>query len=234
MLRLKVLLLSLLLLLGGTAAASEPLRPFKAKYTVHLNGFKVGELKRRLFQMPDGNYVLSNEMYTTGLASVFKGDHVTERSIWSMEEGVMRPLLYTSTYEGQEDGVQERVKFDWAAGIAYSLRNGKTTELPLGEETIYDKLGYQIAMRLDLQRGAGEHLIYPVIDRSKFDDYEFDVVGEEDVVTTFGTVRTVKVVKGTTTVWLAPDYDYLMVKIHQEEEDYSATSYITDLRGLGE
>jgi hypothetical protein len=52
------------------------------------------------------------------------------------------------------------------------------------------------------------------------------VNGSEEVVTARGRVRAIKVQKGTTTFWLAPEWDYLLVKLIQENDDSTFASYL--------
>lgn len=219
----RLLAFCLLVLLALPSFAAT--RPYSADYTVHYNGFKIGEMRQRYSAGKNGQWVLETEMKTTGLLSWFKSDKVTERSSMQFENGVPHPLRYSYHYRGNHKEVVERLDFDWQKNTITSLRDGKTTTLRLPPE-VQDKLSYQIAMRHDLRNGKKDFL-YRVADRSKIEEYELQVVGAEPQVTSFGTVDTVVVKKGTTTLWLAKDYDYLVVKIEQKEDGNTATSYIT-------
>lgn len=200
-------------------------RPYSVTYTVHYNGFKVGEMHQRYLPQQDGNWLLETEMKTSGLVSWFTSDKVVERSVVTFEQGQPRPLSYTYHYSGNHKDVREKLDFDWQKRTITSLRDGKTETLPL-HPGIQDKQSYQLAMRKALHRGR-KNFVYPVAERGKIETYELQVTGEESQVTTFGTVDTLVVKKGTTTLWLAKDYDYLVVKIEQHEDDNIATSYIT-------
>lgn len=216
------LLLPLLFLLSFSAQAAKP---YSATYAVHYNGFKVGEMQQRYLPQADGNWLLETQMKTTGLISWFKSDKVVERSVISLASDTPRPLSYSYHYSGNHKEVQERLDFDWQKKTITSLRDGKTETVPLSPG-VQDKQSYQVAMRRALAAGKKDFL-YPVAERGKIEKYALQVVGEESQVTTFGTVDTVVVKKGTTTLWLAKDYDYLVVKIEQHEDDNVATSYIT-------
>ncbi len=215
--------LPLLLCLIATPVMAT--RPYSATYVVHYNGFKVGEMHQSYLPQKGGNWLLQTEMKTSGLVSWFTSDRVVESSVLTFDRGKPRPLSYTYHYTGNHKDVIEKLDFDWQKKIITSLRDGKTEILPLHSD-VQDKQSYQLAMRNGLSKGKKE-FVYSVADRSKVETYELQVVGEEPQVTTFGTVDTLVVKKGTTTLWLAKNYDYLVVKIEQHEDGNIATSYIT-------
>ncbi len=225
--RLPFALLLLLAFAWGRAGAEEyrP-QPFHASYSVHVNGFKVGEITRELHVEADGTYVFENIMYTTGLVALFKKDRVTERSTWRYNDDHPKPIEYYAHYTGRSKDVTERVDFDWQRDIATSLRDGKTKEIALVPGTL-DKLMHQIVMRGDIAAGK-KHMEYEIADRGEIIPYVYDVVGNENVVTPRGTVNAIKVKKGTTTFWVAPKWDYLLVKLVQENDDGTFASYLRE------
>jgi hypothetical protein len=220
------LLLSLYALLLAGVAHAEGYRPqpFQARYSVHVNGFKVGEIDRNLHIEADGRYVLENLAYTTGLVALFKKDRALERSTWVYNDDHVKPIEYFAHYTGRSKDVIERLDFDWQRNIVSSLRDGKITEVALVPGTM-DKLMHQAVLRGDVAAGM-QHIEYPIADRDDIKPYVYDVLGSEEVVTGRGTVRAIKVRKGTTTFWLAPEWDYLLVKLVQENDDSTYASYL--------
>jgi hypothetical protein len=217
--------LTLLWVVAAPLQAEGYLQPFATEYTVHYNGFKVGEMKQQLSKRRDGRYQLDTEVYTTGLVAWFKSDRILERSIFDVQDGAVRPASYRYHYTGRNKDVVERLDFDWDKMQVVSLRDGKEKRMPLTPGT-YDKQVYQVAMRRDLGKDI-KHFRYPIAERGKMEKYKLDVSGSEKVMTTFGEVDAVVVKKGTTTLWLAKDHNYLVVKIEQNEDGNLATSYIT-------
>lgn len=214
---------SLLAVSSVHGAGYQP-QPFTARYSVHVNGFKVGEIERNLKVASDGQYVLENLMYTTGLVALFKKDRALERSTWTFDNNVVKPVGYYAHYTGRSKDVTERIDFDWTNNTALSLRDGKTKAIELVSGAM-DKLGHQIILRGDIAAGK-KHIEYPIADRGEIKPYVYDVLGREDVVTARGTVNAIKVRKGTTTFWLAPQWDYLLVKLVQENDDGTFASYL--------
>lgn len=221
---LRKLLLILLLAIALPLQAQSMLKPYTVKYTVHYNGFKVGEMEQSLRANGDDTYLLETVVYTTGLVSWFKSDRVSERSILRHEDGQFKPLSYVYHYTGRHKDVMDRLDFDWEKKQIKSLRDGKITTLAL-TPGIYDKQVYQLAMREELESGK-KRFVYRVADRGKIEEYELLVTGEEPVVTSLGKVDTIKVEKGATTLWVAKAYDYTVVKIEKQEDGNIASSYI--------
>lgn len=208
--------------------ADPAIQTFRASYTVQFNGFKVGELQRSLQRVGDDSYLSEIQAHTTGIASWFKPDVVTEQSRWRWLNGRPRPDSYYYHYSGRKKDVIEHQKFDWEQMQLSSLRDGKTTHLAL-ESGVLDKLSFEIAMQLALHQGITKGL-FPVAIRGKMTEYDFAVVAEESIVTgPFGKVGALKIQRGNTTLWLAPQQHYMLVKIEQRDGNNRATSYITDV-----
>lgn len=219
-----LLTLCLLLLAGAAAADGYRPQPFHARYSVHVNGFKVGEIERTLRIEADGRYVLENLAYATGLVSLFTKDRALERSTWTYNDDHALPIEYFAHYTGRSKDVVERLDFDWRRNIVASLRDGKVTEVELVPGTL-DKLMHQAILRGDVAAGT-RHIEYPVADRNEIKPYQYEVLGSEEVVTARGRVRAIKVQKGTTTFWLAPEWDYLLVQLIQKNDDGTFASYL--------
>ncbi len=221
----RLLLTCCLLLLAGAAAADgyRP-QPFQARYSVHVNGFKVGEIERKLHIEAGGRYVLENIAYATGLVSLFTKDRALERSTWIYNDDHALPVEYFAHYTGRSKDVVERLDFDWRRNIVASLRDGKVTEVELVPGTL-DKLMHQAILRGDVAAGS-RHIEYPVADRNEIKPYTYEVLGSEEVITARGRVHAIKVQKGTTTFWLAPEWDYLLVQLIQKNDDGTYSSYL--------
>jgi len=222
-------LLAVMMWLAVCSANAEPFKveTFDANYTVKLDGFKVGELQQRLTLKNDGNYLLETIMYTTGVVSWFKSDKVVEQSVMRKLDDTLQPLSYSYHYTGRNKDVVERIDFDWDKMQVRSLRDNKITVLP-AQEGLLDKQVYQLLVRRDLARGM-KKMSYEVAERSRLTTFDIVVAGEEMVVTPFGKFRAIKVKRGATTLWCAPDLNYAVVQLEREEDGHTATSYITSL-----
>ena len=219
-------------LLGAAALHAEvsPI-PFQAHYQVQVDGFNVGKLDRSLRHADDGSFVLESALYTTGLAAFFKKDRTTERSIWQLDHGHIVPMEYRFSHQGRGKDVVEALHFDWDQHRVTSLRDGKETEVPITDGTL-DKMNYQIRLRSDLAAGKKD-IDYTVADRGDIRTYRFRVLGEEQLDTKLGKLRTLKVErlsnneKRKTVMWHAVDRDYLIVRLEQDDGSHTFASYIT-------
>ena len=206
---------------------AAPFPAYKVKYEVNYNGIKVGEMTQQLSARSNGRQTLQTVAYTTGLVSWLKSDKITERSIWHDSNGTLSPLSYTYRYSGNNKEAFERLDFDWQTGVVKSLRDGKVTELAV-EAGTFDKHMYQLLLRRDLAKGLRQ-LSYPVADRGKLEQYEFEVLAEELVETeTLGKINCLKLKKGTTFIWVAQKFDYLPVKIEKDEDGSMVSSELIE------
>lgn len=93
-------------------------------------------------------------------------------------------------------------------------------------ENILDPLSYQLQIRLDLMAHDGEidMLSYQVLDKGRVRTFEFRKLGEETIDTALGRINTVVIEryrnskKKRTTIWLAKDWDYMLVKLRHEKD----------------
>lgn len=216
-----------LLFLGLWAAARASAlpvpEPFTARYAVRANGIPVGQLERTLRRQEAGRMLLKTEMYTTGFAALFRDDRVIEQSLWSPAGDTLRPHAYRFRRTGRDRDERESVLFDWEAGTAARAReDGEERTAPL-EPGMTDKLSYQVLLRRDLARGM-EAMTYRVVEPEETETYRFRVVGRETLRTSLGEFETIKVERDhdsderQTTFWCAPELDYLMVRIRQDDD----------------
>jgi hypothetical protein len=202
-----------------------------ARYAVHANGMKIGEMTRTLTAVAPERYVLTSEVRATGLIALFRKHHLRERSEWIRDEHGYRPMEYYASYSDGRETEVERTTFDWEHNRVIVFEGGEITQLPLSDGLL-DKLMYQMVIRDDLAAGKRE-LRYHIVDGDKIKEYVFEVLGEEEVVTPMGRVRAVKIRREDTVVWCAAVWDYLPVKLEQREQERTVASYILSLEQDG-
>ncbi|MBT8151455.1 MAG: DUF3108 domain-containing protein, partial [Gammaproteobacteria bacterium] len=114
------------------------------------------------------------------------------------------------------------VYFDWENMQANGAKGKRKYEFAL-EPGVLDKLSYQVQMQLDLlaqpERPA---LIYKVANYSGLRDYQFDFALRETIETRLGSRETLVYQRdkkdSTIKLWIAPQQNYLPVKIEQLED----------------
>ena len=117
-------------------------------------------------------------------------------------------------------------RLDWQAGQVTNNVQDKPWNMALPANTL-DKLSYQLQLRQDLsnQRDIQQQQ-YTIADGGRLKHYRFETQGEEILSTPVGKLNTIKVKrirehdsKRITYLWLAKDWDHLIVRLRQKERD---------------
>ena len=147
---------------------------------------------------------------------------INETSSFDTQDAKIIPSHYRYKRTGLVKDLDDRLSFDWENNSAHnkSLKSEWTVEL---QESTFDKLSYQLQMRLDLSQGKTEFK-YFVAERGKLKPYTFEIVREEELNTKIGKQNTVVLErvenkqKRRVTIWFAKDLNYTLVKLEQKEQ----------------
>jgi hypothetical protein len=212
-----------LLLAGATALSSAAPLPYQADYAATYNGMAV-TARRQLEPDPQG--------YRESLTLDSLLGNVTEQSLFSIDhDGAPRP--HSSSYELSLFGVKrsEQQQFNWPQ-LTVDYRRGDKQRSVVIDSDCLDITTHRWALVADLRAGRAP-LSYCVISRGKRKQYLYQVVGEEQLETPLGSLRTLHVARSRdledprgTELWLALDWQLLLVKLRQQEED---EEYLLDL-----
>jgi len=231
----------LLILCAAIAAAraDEPpgvpsVETFDISFDFSHNGVHAAIMDRSLRAAEDGTYVIETRSHTDGWVSFFLKDRIVERSVWTFHDGRPRPLRYEYQRTG---GFKERhivQEFDWQKLEVADRRDGKTQRVKIPADAL-DKLLYQYVMMLDLQAGH-RNLTYTYVDRGRIRTLAFEPLGHEIVKTPFGDLDTIRLGrvgdKRGTTVWTSPAYDYLPVRLTQQDGDADMEMVVRSIQGV--
>lgn len=182
-------------------------------------------MRRVMEQSPDGNFVYRSDTHTTGLFSLVRKDRIVEESLWQVADGALRSLAYTYTRSGGSRDRNVAVQFNWDTRRITNTINGESWLMPTVPQVV-DKLLYQFALMSDLRSGNSE-LKYTVADGGKIKIYEIEPLGEESVKTPLGKLQSMKFRHQKlgddriTTLWCAPQFQYLPVQVEYLEKDGS-------------
>ncbi len=216
-------------------AADNPVPPvpapswppqFTAEYNVYNRGVKVAEMRRIMAPAADGNFLYRSSTHTTGVFSLVRKDRIEEESRWQVTDGIIRSLGYTSTRTGNRER-KVAVRFDWDARRIISTISDESWPMPLVPQVV-DKLLYQFALMTDLRAGVRK-FNYTVADGGKIKIYDIEPLGEESVKTPLGRFQSMKFRHQKlgddriTTLWCAPQFQYLPVQVEYLESDGSKT-----------
>lgn len=208
----------------GFSALAEP-TPFRAIYKAKYKGLPVSATGiRELRKMEDGSYMFSS------LAKAFFAS-ITEQTRIRIngEDPNVVPIEYQYLRRGIGRKKTTILTFDWDEKTVLNDVDEQPWTMDILEGT-QDKLSYQFEMRTDLLSAyrKGEdwpRMTYQVADGGHLKEYTFEVVGEEIVETPIGPFRTIKATRvredsdRITNFWLAPEYDFMLVRFEQVEDD---------------
>ena len=213
----------------------RPLPPFHAEYSLQRNGITLGTSTRSLSAAPNNTFVYAASTQATGIIAWFVKDHVDERSTWRFDGGYIRPLEYVYNRYGGSKTRRVKLDFDWQRHIVINTIDGDPWRMEIPDHA-QDKLVYQLSIMYDLLNGKKD-LHYKIADGGKLKDYAFEIQGEETLNTELGKIKTVRIQrigdKRDTTVWCAPKYAYLPVRLEQQDTDGSElTMQVTSIQGI--
>lgn len=195
---------------------------FRAVYKADYKGLPISAVGvRELTNTKPGEYKL-----TSSAKSFFA--KFEESTSFQLSENSLVPIEYTYSRRGVGKKRLTRLNFDWDAQLL-SAEEAEPWEMALIPGTL-DKLLYQVKLRTDLlaaheAKRPWPTLSYNIADDGKLKHYEFEVIGEEALETPIGTINTIITSRindkkaRKTTFWLAPDYEFLLVKLRQENTD---------------
>lgn len=188
--------------------------PFKAEYSATYNGMPIA--MSRTLERTLGLYK------ATTTASNFLGSIREEESFRVDEKAKLRPTQYHYQRAILGKDRSEDTTFDRSGRRVSSTYKGNTINLD-SPSPILAPLSYQMQMQLDLLQGRKDFR-YTVATRGKLKDYRYKVVRQEKLQTPLGTLDTMVMERQRddderkTLVWLAKKFQYLPVKLIQEED----------------
>jgi len=194
------------------------LKPYRTVFNVNFDFFLAvkGTAIRELKRQENGQWLLSHTVDSSLLA-------LKETSLFDWQQQQPKPQVYQLKQSSIGKKKNQLLEFDWSKLQAHHKTNkpAGTLDIPA---TTFDKLTYQLKMRLDLLNEK-EPNIYTIAEKRKLKEYRFILLGSELLDTPVGKLDTVKIKrdrgansKRQTTLWLAKDWDYLLVKIKQQEK----------------
>lgn len=214
-------------LIGGvllaTALPAFALAPFQATYQFGYNGKNMGTATRQLTQQ-NNQWVYSFNANVAGMASANETSHfsftngqINSQSFQRRSKILVHNRTRTINFNPATKTINTQDKvarsFAWKAGVL-------------------DELNAELQVREDLKKNALKTQ-YFIADAKEIDSRKFIPQGNEQVKTSAGTYNTVKVVmqhskpNRQTIFWLAPQLDYLPVKVTHKDEEASYSLSLT-------
>jgi hypothetical protein len=213
-----VILACLLALLPVPALAIPP--EFSADYVFERGRITVGETRMELERSKNNIYRYTSVAEATGFISLFVRDVLREESIFHFDGEGFWPISYAYRHEGSKKNRNEHVAYDWTSRTARLNYRGHTSEIAL-QPGAMDRFLLQVAIMHDVRDMALDKT-YQVIDNGGIRRYRLSGDKSETIETPAGTFKTVRVERADggndkrLRFWLAPELNYLPVRIEQE------------------
>lgn len=222
--RLSAVLLACLLTAGPATARPVPaaadekplLKPYITVYKTTARGLSI-KLRRELSIDADGHCKLTSEgsLLVVGLSEI---------SQFQLEQGRVEPRSYVYQGTGLISRRRE-VHFNPGSSVIRSLYKDEWYALPDIGHTL-DRMSQQEQLRLNLlaQDEALQAMTFTVADGRKVKDHTLVLIGREQLQTPMGAVDTLLYERQRDSeerlsqIWVAPNWDYLVVKtLHVED-----------------
>lgn len=218
--------ISLILAAPMVAADYTPPPQHTAEYTIDKGPLTVARATTKFYPAGESGYLYRLHVRTTGVARLFSGAHIRERSQGRITDNGYRPRRYTYNRIGGDDPERAQLRFNWHAGRVRGNGDGSDWKFAIPDGTL-DRVVSPLQLMHDLavDGETPRRMTYHIADDGELKSYEVEVNSRESVRTAAGRFDAVKVVRRSedgereTVLWCAPSLDYLPVKIAQREED---------------
>lgn len=216
---------------AGAPAVAGDLTPHRAEYKVRVS-IVSGQLNTELRATETG-YVATHVVRPTGLSRVITSGRMQVSSEFTAAEDGIRPVTYHAL-DTIGDDPEANITFDWQTNRAHGTVGNEEVDLQL-DGLSHDAVSIQYQLMHDLVN-AQPSTSYVLFDVEKMRVANVRNVGTKTVRTKAGNFDVVGIEhqkEGSsrrTTLWCAPDLDYLPVVIEQYRKDKlnfraSLTSY---------
>ena len=203
--------------------SASPINNFDLVFSADFNGLNV-EAKHRLTQLDNGNYKESL------LAKNILGK-ISEYSIFKQtNKGQIIPLEHIKQKKFFGKSSQKQL-FNWSKNSLIYSRDGESIEVEI-EPGYLDVMSHKLQLRKDITNGS-KNLSYNVISKGKLKQYQYRLLGHEVLKTPLGPLNTVVIERVTqseskyTKIWLASDWDHLIVRLEKMDRGETQEMVIT-------
>ena len=207
-----------------TAAAQEP-KSLTLHFDFFYNNIPAAKVVETFTIEEDGGYVINSHAKASGLAKLLYGD-VIRKSRGRIDEVLGLLPLHFETKRGKRP--KNTMVFDEDAGVLHLQRGEETRSEPVPEAPLVDYLTaiYRPYILQTLTPG-----MVAATDGWRIKTYEY-IAGEmEKIKTPMGEFDAVPLIReserGNRVFWLAPEMDYIPIKVHIDDKGHVFKSVLT-------
>ena len=169
------------------------------------------------------------------MVSWFRNGRIVERTALEIANGTARPLDYVSTDTIARPTRNTSYIFDQVTGRVTGEYKTQVIDQPMRPGG-HNRISGQVGIMLALKSGS-EISRFPIFDRGRWKDYEFEIAGEQDVDTPSGRFSTVEIRYASLedekswSLYCAPSLNYMPVMIvYREEGKTKSRAELTEYR----
>jgi hypothetical protein len=199
---------------------ANSLTPYHAEYQILRKGSVQGSATRQLSKIDENTFQLK---YQSDINWMIFNDKRKETSMFTFADDRAQPIHYDMTRSGTGPDKEYTVSFDHTQKKITTNKQKYPLDIAW-QSNQQDAQTYQIQLRQDIKSGKTK-LSYPIVDKKGNQrNYNFAIEGYETITLPIGNVKTIKIKrlydnnKRQATVWLAPEYDYMLVKMYKGKE----------------
>jgi len=209
------------LLLNTNSFAQEPNTPptdisfFKANYDAVINGFAVSAYRE---YKP-----LDNGLYTLNFTASSWLANLKESAQFRWENDHIRPQQFVTKRNITGAVKQSHVDFNHDKRVITRTTKKQQEDINYAEYAL-DRLSFQLQLQQDLLLNKHD-ITYNIVHKNRFKKNQFEIIGKETLTTKAGKFDTLKIKvvrekkRRVTFIWVAPDWQYLFIKLVQLKGD---------------
>ena len=205
------------------AATDTLLKPYRITYRTEnrfLMPFK-STVTHELKQQENGHWKLTERIK----APLIK---CKRKSYFEWDQNHLKVNTYLFAQRSLTQSKNIRLEFDWQTLKAVDKTATLPTAFDLAPGTL-DRTSYLVQLRLDLMQKQPLKN-YTLIGSDGIKTYRFETIGEEPIETTLGVINTIKLRRIDVSnpedeeiLWLAPEWDYSLVRLERHENNHVYT-----------
>ncbi len=211
----------------ASAQGSSPLQPFTAEYQLKRGKMLIGKVTTTLQLEPNGGYTYKRVTVPVGLVAAFNSDKITEVSQGLIKGDKVIPHNYSYHHKRKKRPKLRNLQFNWATNRVTAPGTEPQWSSPVDPGT-QDRASKILAMMLSMKHTTADIQIQ-VVDKTKLKNYSIQHSKQEQIKTSAGSFDTIKyneTKKGkavSNSFWLAPELNYLPIKVERREKKNTFT-----------
>jgi hypothetical protein len=198
--------------------------PYSAKYSLVKTGMALAQATYTLART-DRGWEFRAHARPSRMISLMVSDEIDEYSLLEIDNGRIKPIEYQYTQKKDKDDDKPvkflQVQYDWQTRTATVNNGSDSRQLAITDDT-HDPLSVQLALIQQMKNGC-RNVRYTVIDELELQKQRFECTTTESLSTDLGDHQALRVSyrkgKRETVTWLAPDLNYIPVRIQQFKND---------------